>query len=75
MYENTAKTISADKRLKAAYMARIKGVMPASPFSVSSGLYGSSGDGDEPPELMEFLGNTDGVFESEEAGEGGDDVS
>lgn len=68
MYENTAKTISADSRLKAAYMARLKGVMPAMPFSTSgigngpSGFFETSGDAEDYPELVEFLGHESTVF-------------
>lgn len=71
MYENTSKTISADSRLKAAYMARLKGVIPAMPFSslgagnAPPGMVEPAIDGEDDPELMEFLGYGSGVSGSE----------
>lgn len=74
MYQNTMKTSSAERRLRAAYAARIRGVLPAAYPFFSSG--GGTTDEEFDPEMLEFLGYGSGVFDGEEGrGTGSDGVS
>ncbi|CAN0496527.1 unnamed protein product [Ectocarpus sp. 12 AP-2014] len=67
MYQNTSKTSSEQRRLRAAYAARIRGVSPA-----DLPHYGASGaEAEFDPEMMGFLsyGDVDGGFFAAGGGE------
>lgn len=81
MYENSAKTISADQRLKAAYMTRLKGAMPSLPnipgkfFDANSSSPSSFDDTEEDPDLAREIfvypdggGVSDDIREEDETG-------
>ena len=61
MYQNTFKTSSAQRRLRAAYAARIQGVEPQPLPTYSTG---GAVEAEFDPEVMEFLGygGSSGVF-------------
>ena len=69
MYQNASKTSSAQRRLRAAYAARMSGVSPPMPQAFySSG--GTTLDAEFDPDMMEFLGYGGGGGVDEEDGGG-----
>lgn len=70
MYQNTLKTSSAQRRLRAAYAARIRGVAPQAYPTHSS----VASDAEFDPESLEFLGYGGGVFDEEEGDDSGADT-
>lgn len=61
MYQNTSKTSSAQRRLRAAYAARIRGEEPP-PFPSFAGGYDSE---EFDPEMMEFTGYDSGTADGD----------
>lgn len=66
MYQNKIKTSSAQRRLRAAYAARIRGLLPPEYPTFAPG---GAGDAGFDPEVLEFVGYGGGVFD-EETGDG-----